>query len=115
MLIKFLLFLFSISFTLLSYNPWDLKITERIVNRKQVSNIILETRTDHYRITLLVCDRFPYNYKSKSYPLFLKMTNEKTALREAQKLDKYLDKGFDITLHLKGSEILSFTYHEPME
>jgi len=115
MLLKFTVFLFSISFALLSYNPWELKITERVVNRKQVSNIILETRNDHYRVTLLVSDRFSYNYKSKSYPFYYKMINEKNAVKAAQKLDKYLDKGFDITLHLKGSEILSFTYHEPLE
>ncbi|MBE8345697.1 hypothetical protein IQA88_18705, partial [Leptospira interrogans serovar Pomona] len=28
-------------------NPWDLSIHERIINRKHVSHIIIETRADH--------------------------------------------------------------------
>ncbi|MBE7410824.1 MAG: hypothetical protein L6Q54_08490 [Leptospiraceae bacterium] len=112
-MLRFFLISSFFSFALFSHNPWDLKITERIVNRKHISHIILETRPDHYRITLLVSDRFPYNYKSKSYPLYLKIENEKIAITTAKELDQYLDRGFELSLHLKGSEIISFTYHDP--
>lgn len=47
-------------------NPWNLSIGERIINRKHVSHIIIETRVDHFRVSILLNERFPYNYKSKS-------------------------------------------------
>ncbi|MCE9499459.1 MAG: hypothetical protein K8R21_03005 [Leptospira sp.] len=112
MLIRIIILFIALSFTLLSYNPWDSKITERIINRKQVNNIIIESKADHYRVTLLVCDRFPYNHKSHSYPFYIRIYDEKKALLLAQKLDKYLEKGNEIAIKLKGSEIISYKYNE---
>ena len=110
MLIRTFCLFIALSFTLLSYNPWDLKITERIINRKNVNNIIIESKDEFYQVTLLVSDRFPYNFKSHSYPFFIRVYDEKKALFLAQKLDKYLEKGNDIEIKLKGSEIISYRF-----
>ncbi|WP_411821864.1 hypothetical protein [Leptospira sp. 'Mane'] len=87
--------------------------TTRVLSRKDVSHIVLETRTDHFRVTLLVAERFPYNYKAASFPFFFRLEDEKKALELANTLDNYLDSGKAFTITLNGSEILSLLWGEP--
>lgn len=89
-------------------NPWGLSLFERIVHRKHISHIIMEVRPDHYRVSLIVSDRFPYNYKSTSYAFFLRYKDASTASETAKILDKHLDSGLEVKLFLKGSEITSY-------
>ena len=108
MIPKFIFYLFT-AFSLASEtNPWGLSLFERIVNRKHISHIVMETRSDHYRVSLVVSDRFPYNYKSSSYAFFIRYQDANTAQETAKKLDKHLDLGLDVKLFLKGSEIKSY-------
>lgn len=58
-------------------NPWDLSIRERIINRKHVSHIVIETRADHVRVALLLSERYPYNYKSGSGSFLSERTMKK--------------------------------------
>ncbi len=85
----------------------------RVLSRKDVSHIVLEARTDHIRVTLLVSERFPYNYKAKSSPFFFRVEDEKKAMELASDLDKYLDAGKSFTITLAGSEISSLLWGEP--
>ncbi len=97
-------------------NPWDLSIQERIINRKHVAQIVLETRRDGFRLTLLINERFPYNYKSKAAPLyFIKVKDAKEGLELAEKLDKYLDSGYNMRIRLNGSEILEYILDESIQ
>lgn len=89
-------------------NPWGLSLFERIVNRKHISHIVMEVRPDHYRVTLIVSDRFPYNYKSTSYAFFIRYKDAKSAQEVATTLDKHLDSGEELKLYLNGSEIISY-------
>ena len=105
---KVLLYLI-VSFSLLAEtNPWGLSLFERIVNRKHISHIVMEVRPDHYRVSLIVSDRFPYNFKSTSYFFFLRYQDAKTAQTTANILDKHLDQGLEVKLFLKGSEVTSY-------
>ena len=101
-------FLLPVFFTFLFSGQLD----KRTVTRKNISHIVLETRDDHYRITLLVSNRFPYNYKSQSYPLFMKFSDEQAVHQMAQKLDKYLETGKILTLILDGSRIQNILFEE---
>ncbi len=105
---KLILYFFTVTAILAETNPWGLSLFERILNRKHISHIIMETRPDHYRVTLIVSDRFPYNYKSSSYAFYLKYQDANTAQNTAKELDKHLDMGLEIKLFLKGSEIQSY-------
>ncbi|TGK34886.1 hypothetical protein EHQ12_06290 [Leptospira gomenensis] len=89
-------------------NPWSLPLGERIVNRKHVSHIVIESRTDHFRVTLLLNERFPYNYKSTAASLFIRVRNEKEAMDVSEKLDRYLESGWNMKLYLSGSEITRY-------
>lgn len=94
-------------------NPWDLTMEERIVNRKHISHIVLETSPQGFRLTLLINERFPYNYKSKSGPFyFIKVNNAKEGLELAEKLDRYLVSGHNLLIRLNGSEILEYRLDE---
>lgn len=94
-------------------NPWNRLPTTRVLSRKEVSHIVLESRTNHYRVTLIVSDRFPYNYKVNSFPFFFRIDSEKEALDLAAKMDQYLDTGKSFTITLNGSEIESILWGEP--
>lgn len=106
---KKVLFFLITSITLIAEtNPWGLSLFERIIHRKHISHIVMETRPDHYRVSLIVSDRFPYNYKSISYAFFLRYQDAKTAQDTARIFDQHLDSGQEIKLFLKGSEITSY-------
>lgn len=89
-------------------NPWNLSIGERIINRKHVSHIIIETRVDHFRVSILLNERFPYNYKSRSGSFFIRVNDEKEALKISEKLDQYLESGWNLKIYLSGSEIVRY-------
>lgn len=94
-------------------NPWNLRPDVRILTRKEVSYIVMEKRADHFRVTLLVCERFPYNYKALSHPFFFRMEDEKKAMELANQMDKFLDTGKSFTITLNGSEIQTLVWGEP--
>ncbi len=96
-------------------NPWDLQITERILNRKLVNNLLIEPRKDEYRLVILASERFPYNYKSQSIPFFFRLRNIEEANRLMEKIDIYLESGEALTIKLDGSEIKGVIFHEPYE
>ncbi|WCL50264.1 hypothetical protein [Leptospira sp. GIMC2001] len=96
-------------------NPWDLSIQERILTRKNISHIVLDPRKEEYRVSLITSERYPYNFKSVSFPLFFRLETEEQAMRMMRKLDAYLETGEAITVQLKGSEIKGVIFHEPYE
>ena len=49
----------------------------------------MEVRPDHYRVSLIVSDRFPYNFKSTSYAFFIRYQDAKTAQATASILDLF--------------------------
>ncbi len=94
-------------------NPWNRLPTTRVLSRKEVSHIVLEPRIDHYRVTLLVSERFPYNYKAVSSPFFFRLEDQKKAIDLASQLDLYLESGKSFTITLAGSEIKTLIWGEP--
>lgn len=94
-------------------NPWDLSIQERIINRKNVSHIVMDGRMDEYRLVLIVSDRYPYNYKQVSFPFFFRLRNEKEAVNLMVKISNYLETGENMTIRLEGSEIKAVIFHNP--
>ncbi len=94
-------------------NPWNLSISERIINRKNVSHIIIDPRENEYRLVLLVSDRFPYNYKQVSFPFYFRLRNEQESIMLMKKISDYLETGQNITIHLEGSVITKVIFHKP--
>lgn len=94
----------------IEYNPWNLAIFERIIHRKHVSHLVMETRKDHYRLSLILSDRFPYNFKSRQYAFFIRFTSEEEALNTSKFFDKQLDSGKEIYIRLDGSEIIKYKF-----
>jgi hypothetical protein len=107
----FLLLIPSVVYSI-EYNPWNLDIMERIVHRKNISHIIIEPRPDHYRLTFILSDRFPYNYKSRQGFFFIRFTDEDLVYKIAKDFDKHLDTGKEIYFRLNGSEIVYYRFLE---
>ena len=105
-----LFYLITLPISSIEYNPWNLDIMERIVSRKNISHIIVEPRTEYYRVTFIVSDRFPYNYKSRQGFFFLRCTNVDDAYELAKEFDKYLVTGKEIYFKLNGSEITHYRF-----
>lgn len=95
------------------WKTWELSIQERFLTRKNVSHMAIDVRENEYRLVLLTSDRFPYNYKSVSYPLFFRLETEKQALHLMKKISDYLETGERMTVKLNGSEIKGVIFHEP--
>lgn len=91
-------------------NPWNLSIQERIINRKHISHIVIEAAADSYLVTLLVCDRFPYNYKAQSYPLSIATTSAREADQLVAKLDAYLKTGQNLYIKINGKRIVRYRF-----
>lgn len=70
----------------------------------------MDPRVDHYRVVLVVGDRFPYNYKSRQYGLYIKVSSEEEAYRLLKSFDEQLDIGREIFLKLNGSRIMEWTF-----
>lgn len=104
---------FSGNYQAKDINPWDLSIQERILTRKNISHLIVEPRLEEYRLVMLTGERFPYNYKSQSFPLFFRLETEKQALDLVKKISDYLETGQAMTVKLNGSEIRGVIFHEP--
>jgi len=85
---------------------------KRVINRKNISHIVVSSAGDGYFVTLLVSDRFPYNYKSTSYPLYYRVSGEREGLALSEKLNKYLETGKNLTIYLNGSKIKKISYSE---
>lgn len=96
-------------------NPWNLTIQERILTRKNISHLLIDPRRDEYRLVLITSERYPYNYKSQSFPLFFRLETETEAMDLMNKMDKYLESGEAITIRLNGSEIRGVIFHNPYE
>lgn len=110
------LFLYGVSIFSDVTNPWELPKDERILNRKDVSHIVLETRPGGFRVTLLINERFPYNYKSKSAAFYYSnIKDSKEGLDLAEKLDRYLKSGFNMKIRFNGSEIYEFILDESIQ
>jgi hypothetical protein len=96
-------------------NPWNLTIQERILTRKNISHLLIDPRKNEYRLVLITSERYPYNYKSQSFPLFFRLETEAEAMYLMNKMDKYLESGEAITIQLNGSEIKGVIFHNPYE
>jgi len=92
------------------FNPWNLDITKRVIHRKDVSHILVDPRVDHYRVVLVIGDRFPYNYKSRQYGLYIKVSSAEEAYQLLKSFDEQLDFGREIFLKLNGSRIMEWTF-----
>ncbi len=112
-LIFLCVFVNSLSADLGEHNPWLWQPTTRVLTRKNVSHLVVEKRPSHYRVTMLVSDRYPYSFKGSNFPFFIRFETEKEALDWTEKLDQYLVSGERFTIRLKGSEIVELLWGEP--
>lgn len=93
---------------LLKKKPYFLNDTlfEKTVWRSKVSHILLEERAGKNRVTLLMMERYPYNYKSQNYPIYFEYENYKEAFDKLIALDKFLSASGVMRVKLNGAKII---------
>jgi hypothetical protein len=99
---SFCIFLFS------EENPWNDPFHQRVIHRKNVQHIVFDVHSKEKRLVILVSERFPYNYKGNSYPLYLPLKEEEKPLDIAEIWDRHLDSGKSISLKINGSIIVKY-------
>jgi len=106
-----LIFFYNLQIISQEFNPWNLDITKRVVHRKDISHIVMDPRVDHFRVVLILGDRFPYNFKSRQFGLYIKTINEVEAMQIMNQFDRQLETGREIYLKLNGSRILEWSFN----
>lgn len=96
------------SFLSAEENPWKDPFHKRTIHRKNVQHIVFDVHSKEKRLVILVSERFPYNYKGSSFPLYLPLREEEKPLEIAEIWDKHLDSGKEISLQINGSVIVQY-------
>jgi hypothetical protein len=99
----------------IEFNPWDLSIDQRVLDRKTISQIVIDPRVDEFRLVLIASERYPYNFKTVSFAFFFRLATFEEANQLMHKIDRYLESGQQMTVKLDGSEIKGVIFHEPYE
>lgn len=86
------------------------KLFERVLNRKHVSNLIIDGRADHFRLVLLLHHPRPWNYKSMNHSLYFRFEDIGKLMDLAKYLDAYLEGGYNFKIKLQGSRIKSLYF-----
>ena len=81
------------------------KKKKKTVWRRKVSHLVLETVEDRHRVTLLMMERYPYNYKGQNYPIYYEYRNFEQAMQKYIRLDKFLSASGVMRVKIHGSLI----------
>lgn len=78
----------------------------KTVWHKKVSHLVIEETGDFYKVTLLMIEPHPENYKSQNYPLYYKYDTFSEAFEKLTWLDNFLKANGVLRIHIFGSEII---------
>ena len=87
-------------------HPLSDTLFEKTVWRRKVSHLVLETAGNKNRVTLLMMERYPWNYKGQNYPIYFEFDDFQTAFVKYTELDKFLDSSGVMRVKLQGAKII---------
>ena len=85
---------------------------ERVLNRKNVYQMVVERFNEQYSLTLLVHHPKPWNFKSKAHPLYILFTDIQKLTELMKYLDAYLESGYNFKIRLDGSRITQIYFFQ---
>ncbi|MBX7058688.1 MAG: hypothetical protein K1X75_11540 [Leptospirales bacterium] len=85
----------------------------RVLNRRQVSHILIENEDGHSYLTMLVVHARYWAYHAMPHALRYPCRDASECLRELKRLDAFLKTGWNLGLRLDGSLILELIYYPP--
>lgn len=108
--------MFFLPFYLLSkevYPPLFSTYHLRIINRRFLSHIVFEVIENKKYLTLILTHGPNYwAYKSTSYRLYYECETSSKCLQESEKLDQFLQSGYNLGLYIEGDFIKKIIYLE---
>jgi len=83
----------------------------RLVTRKNISHILIESYGENTYLTILASSPGVHAFKSTPHHLKYFCESSRACLKELRQLNKYLIEGKEIGLYLSGTSIREFVYY----
>ncbi|HRP68524.1 MAG TPA: hypothetical protein PLY93_03250 [Turneriella sp.] len=79
---------------------------EKIIWERKVSHIAMGIHGQEYRVTLLMMQEYPWNFKSKNYPIHFTFKSFKDAADKFHEMNHFLRNNGVMAVGLKGDTII---------
>lgn len=79
---------------------------EKIVWERKVSHLVMEFQSNEYRVTLLMMQEYPHNYKSHTYPIYFAFKSFSEAARKFESMNHFLRNNGVMAVGLDGNRIV---------
>lgn len=79
---------------------------EKIVWERKVSHLVMEFQSDEYRVTLLMMQEYPYNYKDQNYPIHFAFKTFAEAAKKFEAMNHFLRNNGVMAVGLDGKRIV---------
>ena len=79
---------------------------EKIVWERKVSHLVMEFQSNEYRVTLLMMQEYPWNYKSQTYPIHFAFKTFPEAAEKFETMNHFLRNNGVMAVGLNGKKIV---------
>jgi hypothetical protein len=79
---------------------------EKIVWERKVSHLVMEYEQNEYRVTLLMMQEYPWNYKSQNYPIHFAFRTFAEAAKKFEAMNHFLRNHGVMAVGLNGKRIV---------
>lgn len=79
---------------------------EKIVWERKVSHLVMEFHNNEYRVTLLMMQEYPHNYKSETYPVYFAFKSFTDAALKFEQMNLFLRNNGVMAIGLNGKRIV---------
>jgi len=79
---------------------------EKIVWERKVSHLVMEFQNNEYRVTLLMMQEYPHNYKSENYPIHFAFKSFGDAAKKFETMNHFLRNNGVMAVGLDGKRIV---------
>lgn len=79
---------------------------EKIVWERKVSHLVMEFQSNEYRVTLLMMQEYPHNYKSQTYPIHFAFKTFPEAAERFATMNHFLRNNGVMAVGLNGKKIV---------
>ncbi len=79
---------------------------EKIVWERKVSHLVMEFHSNEYRVTLLMMEEYPYNYKGQNYPIHFAFKTFPEAAQKFEAMNHFLRNNGVMAVGIEGKKIV---------
>jgi hypothetical protein len=79
---------------------------EKIVWERKVSHLVMGIEKDEYRVTLLMMEEYPHNYKGQNYPIHFVFPTLAEAAKKFEFMNRFLRNNGVMAVGLEGNKIV---------